>query len=174
MSIPGLAKQLQCSPSSLRDLLSALHAPAADLAAARQGKISTNELVRRGRAEAERRKKKKLEARELKRKRKAIEASKMIGEWLEKEQLSGSRGEAIALEARSMLIKNYDAGTLPHADPQVLHPAAEWIKRCRPNTPVPDDTSYIAWYAFWLAQWSFCLCRDAELAIDALTIAGKL
>jgi len=56
----------------------------------------------------------------------------------------------------------------------VKHPAAEWIDRCRPKTPVPQELVYIHWYALWLAQWSYCFCRDAELAIDALALAGKL
>jgi len=173
MSIRGIARRLQCGESSLRRLLKALDAPAADLAAARKGKISTNKLVRRAKAAAEEREKKNAEMRELKRKRKILDVSKTICQWLQQEHLGGSRGEAVALEARSMLISDYAAGKLPDADPKVKHPAPEWIEKCRPKTPVPQDVGYIGWYALWLAQWSYCFCRDAQIAIDAVAIAAK-
>lgn len=173
MSYREIGRVFDCAESSVRYVHKALDAPEADLAAARNNQISTAELVRRAKAAAERGKKDQVEARELDRKRKAKEASRTICEWLEQEHLGGSRGEAIALEARSRLINDYAAGVLPHAYPHVIHPAAEWITRCRPNTPVPDDIGYIDWYALWLARWTYCFCRDAELAIDALAIAGK-
>jgi transposase-like protein len=173
-SLRRIARDLGHSDSLLRRLLLALQTPAEDQALAREGAISTNELVRRGKAEAVRQEKNQFEAREFERKHKVVEGSKKICHWLEQEHLAGSRGEAIALEARSMLIANYTAGKLPHADEHVVRPVTEWIERCRPETSMPDDTSYISWYALWLARWSFCFCRHPEIAIDALAIAGRL
>jgi hypothetical protein len=63
---------------------------------------------------------------------------------------------------------------LPHADPRVKHPAAIWIERCRPNVPIDDDAHYVAWYALWLARWSFCLCRDPHIAIEALASVARI
>lgn len=173
MSYREIGRVFDCAESSVRYVHKALDAPEADLAAARNNQISTAELVRRAKAAAERGKKDQVEARELDRKRKAKEASRTICEWLEQKHLGGSRGEAIAMEARSMLIANYTTGTLPRVDPQVVHPAADWIERWRPATSIPDDPSYISWYALWLARWSYCLCQHPEIAIDALAIAGK-
>jgi transposase-like protein len=50
ISIRQIAKRLDRGESGLRHLLLALQAPAADLVAARQGKLSTNDLVRRAKA----------------------------------------------------------------------------------------------------------------------------
>jgi len=174
ISIRSIARQLGCSESLLRHLLLALWAPAVDLAAARNGTLSTNEVVRRTKAEGTRRQQKQSKNRELNRKRKVTKASKAISDWLKKEHLDESRGEAVAQEARSMLIADCASGSLPQADPRVTHPAAEWIERCRPNGPIDDGTHYIACYALWLARWSFCFCRDPHIAIDALTIVGRL
>lgn len=173
-SIRSIGRDLGRSEASLRHLLSGLKAPAADLAAARRGEISFNELVRRAKNAEERRLLQAQKAAQKDRQRQAIQCARLISNWPRQEHLGGSRGETIALESRSKLIADYAAGALPYADPQVVHPAAEWIERCRPETPLPDDTSYIDWYALWLARWSFCFCRDAELAIDALAIVGNL
>jgi hypothetical protein len=42
------------------------------------------------------------------------------------------------------------------------------------QTSVPDDAGYVTWYARWLAGWSYCFCRDAEIAIDALGIPANV
>jgi transposase-like protein len=55
ISIRKVAAQLHLSESLLRHLLQAFQAPAGDLVLAGQGKMSTNELVRRGKAAGHRR-----------------------------------------------------------------------------------------------------------------------
>jgi transposase-like protein len=50
ISLRKIAKHLNCSDSLLRRLLKSLAAPPEDLSLARQGTISTNELVRRSKA----------------------------------------------------------------------------------------------------------------------------
>jgi hypothetical protein len=163
-----IAAQIGCPESLLRRLLKALNAPAADIAAARQGKISTNELIRRAEDAARRKQKKQLENREAERQQKVIEATKAIRAWLKQVHLDGTYGENVALEARSLLITGCESGRLPPANQNVQHTAAEWIEMCRPKAPAGDDIHPIAWHAYWLALWSFYYSRDPHIAIDAL------
>ena len=104
ISLRALAKALKRSPSLLRHLLEALQAPPEDQSLARQGKLTTNELVRRAREAGSVRETSKREALERKR---TIQASqngcKAISDWLVAEGISGPTGAQIVNEARTTL-----------------------------------------------------------------------
>src|ERR1035438_7742670 len=86
LSIRKIAAQLHLSESLLRHLLQALQAPACDRDLARQGKISTNELVRRAKAGL-RRSVKRRETSVLDRAQETREATDLICDWLLQTQL---------------------------------------------------------------------------------------
>jgi hypothetical protein len=97
----------------LRHLFAALQAPPADRFLARQGKISTNELVRRSKAAGIRRSSMHREAREFERTQAARQGCRTICDWLAAEQISGPYGEQIVDEARRQLAIAEQAGKLP-------------------------------------------------------------
>ena len=167
-----IARELGCSESLLRHLLKALKAPAVDRVAARQGKLPTNEVVRRAEAEIARQADKRAKDDGIMRQQKVAEACRAIRKWLAQEHLNEASTEAVAEEARRMLIEQLRAGNLPEVEG--VHAAAKWIERFRPQTPPDDQIHYIGWYALWLAKWSFCFCRDPEIAIDALGIVARI
>jgi hypothetical protein len=172
LSIRGIARLLQRSESSLRNLLSALDAPPADLAAARQGTISTSELVRRAKAERQRREKKAQQAAEREGERQANEGAKLICDWLEKNRVSGPDGERIINQVRDKFIQASRTGTPP---PKINIPAgrsqAELIELCRPKRPIPNDVENINWYVEWLTWWVLYVFADPNVRDQALDIA---
>jgi transposase-like protein len=119
-SIRQIARQIGKSESLLRHLLKALDAPAADRAAARQGNLSTNELIRRTKAEAKRLSAQRREADERVRGRNATQGAKLICDWLQEIGMVGTHGEQIVDEARQIMIRAIYAGSLPHGRTEVL------------------------------------------------------
>ncbi len=172
LSIRGIARLLQRSESSLRNLLSALDAPPADLAAARQGMISTNELVRRAKAERQRREKKAQQAAEREGERQANEGAKLICDWLEKNRVSGPDGERIINQVRDKFIQAMMSNVpLPAISVPARRSAAELIELCRPKRPIPNDAENINWYADWLTWWVLYVFADPNARHQALDIA---
>ncbi len=70
---------------------------------AREGKLTTNELVRRAKAAKISQEAKESEALELKRTKESIEGCRAICDWLIREGRQGSYGEQIILEAQRLL-----------------------------------------------------------------------
>ena len=116
-SLRALANDLNCSPTLLRHLNMAALAPTSDQILARQGKISTLELARRGSTAADQDASKQRGALECKHMQEAQKISKAICEWLETEGLSGGHGEQIVDEARRLLADAEATHQLPHQVP---------------------------------------------------------
>jgi hypothetical protein len=99
----------------MRQLNVAAEASKEDLQLARDGKISTRELVRRSKAAAKHRKTDQEEAERkaiaLKRAEDARRGSKLIYVWLEEKGLSGAHGESVVTEARRILAEAEQNGT---------------------------------------------------------------
>jgi transposase-like protein len=113
ISIRKVAAQLHLSESLLRHLLQALQAPACDRDLARQGKMSTNELVRRGKAAGHRRSPHHRETSALDRDRETRIATDLICNWLLTTQLYGPAREAIVKEVRHKFLGMTQAGLHP-------------------------------------------------------------
>ena len=114
LSIRKIAAQLQLSESLLRHLLQALQAPSSDRDLARQGKISTNELVRRAKAAGlHRSPDNNSEARELERVQETREAADLICDWLAERGQQGSYGKQILKEVRHEFAFREQDGSLP-------------------------------------------------------------
>jgi lambda repressor-like predicted transcriptional regulator len=170
-SLRELAKALNCSDPLLRHLLAALQAPPADRALARQGKISTNELVRRSKAAGICRSSMHREAREFERTQAARQGCRTICNWLATERISKPYGEQIVDEARRQLAMAGMTGKFPKDATPTDMPTAEIIKRCRPAELKTDAISFIAWLARWLALWTYYAFTDTSVRDTALDLA---
>ena len=170
-SIRELAREINCSESLLRHLLIAIQAPAEDRLLARQGKISTNELVRRARAAGIRRTGKELESREFARTQASIRGSKTICDWLIEQKWSGGFGEQILCEAQRDLALAERTDQFPKDAAPADMPVTKIIQRCRPTVPITDAILPLAWFGRWLARWVFYAFTDAGVRYRALELA---
>jgi hypothetical protein len=157
----SLAPILSQRESSLRRLLTALEAPPQDLALARDGKISTNELVRRAQAAKSQRAQQLLQ-------REAEKGADLISSWLRTTNLHGPSCEMILNEVRRELAERTD--TLPSRPASIGLPVDEILRRSKPPA-FNDDIDITAWYAQWLFRWSFYAFPNYETQSEALDIA---
>ncbi len=171
ISLRALAKALKRSPSLLRHLLEALQAPPEDQSLARQGKLTTNELVRRAREAGSVRETSKREALERKRIQASQNGCKAISDWLVAEGISGPTGAQIVNEARTTLAIAEHNKKLPRDAALPGMSDSEIIQRCRPAEPNTDATRYMAWYARWLSLWAAYSMTDSWVRYKAIELA---
>ena len=171
VSMRTLAKELDCSPSLLGHLLLARKAPLQDQLLARQGKISTKELVRRARPEQARLAARDGKALEAKRTKEAQKGCKLICDWLAQTGHSWSVGESIVDEARRILARAEQEGALPRQDTPPKLPVEEIIDRTVPPKSFSGDAGYPWWFAQWLARWAFVVIPDRLVRHKALNLA---
>lgn len=170
-----LARELDCSESYLRQLDRAAQAPVADQLLARQGKISTRQLVRRARDAEKLRAAQEQQVLEEKRSKAAAQAAVEICNWFEECQLWPAHGENIIDEARRIFAANDANGALPKYTAPRDTPLDQIIERTRPKPPKADPEPFevgsVGWYAEWLARWAFFAYPDAEVRDRALGLA---
>jgi len=169
-----IARQIGRGESTLRHLLLALRAPAADLISARQQNLSTNELVRRAKADAVRRTALRKSNLETNRKEHALAGSQTICEWVGQHWRSGPSGEQIVKEARRRMIESSLDGNLPKVDlPDHPFAPAITIERCKPQETLEDSGTDIGWYGRWPARWIIFVFPDLYVADEALQKAEQ-
>ena len=168
ISTRKIAAQLHLSEPLLRHLLKALQAPACDQVLARQGKISTNELIRR--AKAGLRPAKHHETLTIDRDRETRIAAGLISDWLLQTPLFGPAREMIVKEVQRKFLMMKEAGLHPSAVAPPDMPVSQIIARTKP--PAFDDSiDIVAWFAQWLCKWSFYAFLDEEIRDAALDLA---
>jgi len=168
ISIRSVAAHLLLSESLLRHLLQALQAPDSDQDLARQGKISTNELVRR--AQAGLRSTQPHETLTIDRDQEIRVAADLICDWLLQSQLCGPAREAIVREVRHTFITMKEAGLLlPVAAPTNM-PVSQIIRRTKSARP-DGRIDIVAWFAQWLCVWSFFAFPDEDIRDTSLHLA---
>lgn len=170
ISIRKFANQLHLSESLLRHLLQALQASAGDLDLARQGKISTNELVRRAKSTSLRRAEGRPAA-ALARAQEIPEAADLICGWLLQTQLYGPAREMIVKEVQRIFLTMKEAGLHPSAVAPPGTPVSQIIKRTKPPNLVDDSIDIIGWFVQWLTRWSFFAFHDEDVRDTALGLA---
>ncbi len=170
ISIRKIAKQLHLSESLLRHLLQALQAPASDLDLARQGKISTNELVRRAKSTSLRRAEDRPAA-ALARAREIPEAADLICGWLLQTQLYGPARQMIVKEVQRKFLFMKEAGLHPSVAAPPAMPAFQIIERTQPPALKGNSIDIIGWFAQWLTQWSFFAFPNEDVRDNALGLA---
>ena len=162
VSIRKVAARLQFSEALLRHLLQALQAPACDQVLARQGKISTNELVRRAKAGL-------FPAKH----HETRMAADLICDWLLQTNLFGPAREMIVKEVQRKFRMMKEAGLHSTA---VAPPgtSVSRIIKCTEPAPLTDDSIDIAWFAQWLCKWSFFAFPDEDIRDSALDLALQM
>lgn len=166
-----IASGLGRAESSIRRLLLLLHASAVDLAAARNGSISTSELARRAITALQRQAASQQANARQERARQAIDGAKLICRWLRQTQFHGPSCEMIINEVRRELAMRQSDRTLP-APPTTLNlPVVEIIRRSKPAELTDDGIDIIAWYAQWLCRWTFFAFPDPDIRDNALDTA---
>ena len=162
-----LAPSLHCSEALIRRLLGCLKAEPEDLELARNGQISTNELVRRAREAEKRRDGANAEAARLRCKRRAEDASRTILHWLAGDPAAAGNAEQIVQEARHHMKLAEMTGGIPSRPAPVDMTVDEIIRRTRPVDQT-DDQIDVGWYGGWLAEWSFFAFPDHTVLWDGL------
>jgi lambda repressor-like predicted transcriptional regulator len=163
-----LAEQLEVAESGIRRLLKALDAPAEDRLLASQGKISMNELLRRGKAVETRLVAKKLEAKEFNRKEASVVGCKAICNWLRSEGIPGSYGEQIICAAQRQLAIEEENNWFPTKAPPPGMSTVEIVQRCRPAGLKNDEVDPSGRLAKWLVLWAFFSMPDSSVRYNAL------
>jgi hypothetical protein len=171
----SLAEALGCSESLLRRLDRLAQAPASLLSLVEHDKISTREALRRVESEKKARAAEDQRALEQKRNKAAENAAAQIRHWLEEHTMWPVHRENILDETRRILATNEANGTLPKFTAPEGMPLVRIIECTRPNPPKADpepiEVGSVAWYAEWLARWTFFAFPDAFVRDRALRIA---
>ena len=171
MALRAIASQLNCSDGLLRHLLIALEAPIEDLVLARQGKISTNELVRRAKAAGRKREARHREEVALERERAARQAARKISDWLAAHNLQGPWGERVIEDVRWEYAGRERNGSLPPCPTGFEISFKELVDRCEPKWPMDDNVDFLNWFHEWLCRWTFFAFPDPYVRDTALDIA---
>lgn len=171
LSTREIAHQLCCSESYLRHLLIGLLASREDRVLARNGKISTRELVRRVKAAGLEQEIKHQEAHKLKQVRASVQACKAICDWLVSEDIGGPEAELIIDETRRYLFDAEQSKKLPLGAAPFDMPTAEIVSRCRPLELKTDEFTSTAWFASWLTLWTYYSFTDTWVRDTALELA---
>ena len=171
ISTRKVADQLQLSEALLRHLLQALQAPASDQVLAREGKISTNELVRRAKAACLRPCAQQREEIALERTLEPGKATDLICDWILQTQLFGPAREMIVKEAQREFLAMREAGLRPSLAAPSGMPVSQIIERVKP--PTDNRIDIVAWFAQWLCRWSFFAFPDEHIRDTALDLARQ-
>lgn len=167
-SIRQIALGLKFSESLLRHLLLARQAPPEDQALARQGRISTNELVRRSKAANIRRAERHRQAIALQRNESARKGADLICSWLLRTGLHRPSCEMIVDEVRRQLAMQDAVRSLPATSQTITLPVDKIIRHCKPPELADDSIDIVAWYAAWLCRWALYAFPDADVRDQAL------
>ena len=166
-----IAQEIGVSESLIRHTLKVLLAPAADIAVARKGKMSTNKLVQSAKAAEQSREAQRSKALAEERQRMAAEGAKLIYDWLEGETPVFAFREQIVKEARETFILRRPIERDPKYQALPDLPTAEIIARCKPPAQKDDEMHLVAWLADWLIRWVVWVIPDQDARDKALLLA---
>lgn len=172
-SIRSLAKELGLSTEShLRYLLTAAKAPMPDRILARQGKISTRELVERSKRAAKAEAEKKRVSEQEKRVKESKIWSTRICRWLQEQDLAWAHQENVIEETQRELMLADISGDLPKTKVPKGVKLETIIDRTRPTESRWEQALRIYFFISWLAHWTLFaipdqIVRDTAIA-DAL------
>jgi hypothetical protein len=167
-SIRKITHGLEYSEALLRHLLQCLNASAEDRNLARQNLITTNELVRRGKADKMQRAEQHIATLEIRRAESARQGADQICNWILKEKIYGPDGERIIEEVRHEFdLREMDC-SLPALPDHAALSLKELIQRSKPKRPLDGNAALVSWYAEWLCRWSFFAYEDPDVRDSAL------
>jgi hypothetical protein len=167
LSTRGVAKRLGRNESSVRRALKVLLAPAQDLVLAREGKITTNELLRRAKAAAQLRDQQQRKAAQQDRERQGAEGADLIYRWFIETGFNAASCWSILEDVRLKFTLKEQDGSLPMHPKPVEVPVAEIIRKTEPP-PRSGEIALEGWYAGWLFSWTYWAFPDREVRWTAL------
>jgi lambda repressor-like predicted transcriptional regulator len=170
-STRSLAKELGCAESSLRNLLAATRAPAVDRLSAKNGRISTRELVRRSKAAANVAAEKARIAEEERRAKESKKWGTLICSWLQEQNLAWAHQENIIQEVQRELMEADISGTLPEVEVPKGVTLDLIIDRTRPEDTKWEQAIDMYFHVDWLGHWILYAIPDAIVRDAALTYA---
>jgi len=171
MSVRKIASNLKVSESLLRHLVIALDASAEDRVLARQGKISTNELVKRSKVAKQRRADKIREETTNKQEDQAQTACAQICRWLVSERIFGGNAEQVIDEVRLHLFWAESQGRLNQPMKKPNASVFRIIELSKPKFSMDENAGFITWYAAWLYRWTVWSFVDPLVRDKALDLA---
>jgi hypothetical protein len=166
-----IARELGRSESGLRHLFKILDASLEDLDLARHNKISTNELIRRGKGTKLRPAVQPSKAAEIRPTISAGEAADLICNWFGEHKIYRPDGEMIIKEVRREFAIRERDGSLQAFSNNAVPPINELVWRCKPKRAFPKDATSIHWYHEWLFRWVYFAFPDAQVRDEALQLA---
>jgi len=173
-SIRQIANQLHKPDSGLRRLLDALDAPVEDRLLARNGQITTSELVRRSRAAGRARAAKNNEELKLERGRQTLHAADLICKWLVETQMYGPDCKQALDDVKRKLQGIIPAELLPTIQASPDTPIDQIIEQTKPPAFKEEYKFDIAgWFTEWLYNWTFYAFHDVGVRDNALDLAIK-
>jgi len=150
----SLAAKLNCSEATVRRLYRCSKASAEDLELARQGMISTSELIRRiEKAEINQQRLDKQDAERSSLQRIAT-AKDAILNWLAADPASKANAEQIVSEARRRMMWAEETGGMPQSKVPVTWTRDQIIASSRPAHRDADELD-VSWFARWICEWLF-------------------
>jgi len=173
VSLRRLARELNCSDKTLRNLLRARLASPEDRRFARQNKISTRELIRRAAGKEQPPPPRCSEAARFERTKAARHVIQVIQDWVEKTGLNKIHQVQVIEEARHILKKAEERGTLPRGEASPDLREADIIMQCYPKEPKPANTELaelICWHGRWMAISTYYLIPDDRGWDEALAM----
>jgi len=173
LSIRKIANGLQPSESLLRHLLWCLEASAEDQDLARQGKISTNELVRRGQAAKGRPEEPPPEVVDTQRAVSDREGADLICNWILQEDTFRLNRKLIIEGVMDKLGRFQWAGWRPPVLKRRGLTYSQIIELSRPIDKTMRDLPIEAFYEKWLLIWVSAAIPDFEVRDAALKQALK-
>ena len=171
-----LAKALNISEGTIRNLLLILEARPEDQEALRRREITQAELIRRVRGLPPRNPVCQPEPTriatepEYPQEREPFDLTETILAWLAASPPRAFSARLILEESLRILNRADKRGNLPVARPPAGMPVAEVIRRCQPG-PRRYDFFYVGFYVAWLCNWVVRLATDANHWREALTQA---
>lgn len=170
-SFRALARALNCSLSLIRHLDLAAQAPLDDRNLARQGKMSTRELVRRAKAVNLQQTSRENEALEFERIQAANAGCRLICNWLEIENIPKGHGEQVIQEAQRSLATAERKKKFPKYPAPRDMPPTEIIRLSGPPQTVRDSFDVVTLYGAWLTRWVWYVFPDVTVRDRALDLA---
>lgn len=173
VSIRQIARDLGVSESNLRHLLKTLNASTDDQDLARQGKISTNELVRRGQTAKARPEEPPPEVVKTQRAVSDREGADLICNWILQEDTYRLNRKLIIEGVTDKLGRFQWAGWRPPVFKRRGLTHAQIIELSRPVDKTMRDLPIEAFYEKWLLIWACAAIPDFEVRDAALKQALK-
>lgn len=106
-----------------------------------------------------------------KRTRASVKGSNIICDWMVQEKLSGPYCESMLCDAQRHLANAEQTNRFPKGAAPADMPVSEIIRMCRPPALITDEIRELAWFACWLALWTYYAFTASDVRYQAFKLA---